>query len=197
MECKPPFKMVFSTNDYEVFTHFYNGVLEMKNRAETIRIGNDNLRIKDILLEKVIKITSNKAMFKTLGIAILTDPDASAKDFEKWFVTPQSHKFEEVLNKRIKDKYKKVLGKDYEGEVKFYPLTQNEFSLVKKFVPVKSWKEANLKVVRVKHYDGYIKGFRGFFWLEAAPKILQFVYDYGLGVRTGQGFGCLELITQI
>jgi CRISPR-associated endoribonuclease Cas6 len=49
--------------------------------------------------------------------------------------------------------------------------------------------------VLVKHYGGYVRGFLGEFKLYTDnPEVLKFVYQYGLGVRTGQGFGYLEVI---
>ncbi|MEN3046978.1 MAG: CRISPR-associated endoribonuclease Cas6 [Candidatus Hydrothermales bacterium] len=44
---------------------------------------------------------------------------------------------------------------------------------------------------------GFLKGFKGVFILESSSWMLQFIYDFGLGVRTGQGFGLLELISEL
>jgi CRISPR-associated endoribonuclease Cas6 len=54
-----------------------------------------------------------------------------------------------------------------------------------------------MKEVLVKHYNGYVRGFKGVFELSGSPEILQFVYDYGFGIRTGQGFGLLELVKEL
>ncbi|MGQ9618788.1 MAG: CRISPR-associated endoribonuclease Cas6 [Candidatus Aminicenantia bacterium] len=45
----------------------------------------------------------------------------------------------------------------------------------------------------IRYYNCFIREHRWVFWLEGDKEILQFVYDYGLGVRTGQGFCMLEV----
>jgi len=53
----------------------------------------------------------------------------------------------------------------------------------------------SIEEVLVKHYGGYVRGFLGEFKLHTDnPEVLKFVYQYGLGVRTGQGFGYLEVV---
>ncbi|MEN3045122.1 MAG: CRISPR-associated endoribonuclease Cas6 [Candidatus Hydrothermales bacterium] len=59
------------------------------------------------------------------------------------------------------------------------------------------FKDRSIEEVYVKHYGGFLKGFKGVFILESSPWMLQFIYDFGLGVRTGQGFGLLELISEL
>ena len=51
----------------------------------------------------------------------------------------------------------------------------------------------NLREEFIRHYGGYLRGFIGTFKLEADFEILDFVYKYGMGLRTGQGFGYLEV----
>jgi CRISPR-associated endoribonuclease Cas6 len=38
--------------------------------------------------------------------------------------------------------------------------------------------------------------FEGIFSLNGEPEDLQFLYDAGMGIRRGQGFGMLELLGQ-
>lgn len=42
------------------------------------------------------------------------------------------------------------------------------------------------------HYGGTITTLQGRIALRGSPASLQFLYDFGIGVRTGQGFGLLE-----
>lgn len=42
------------------------------------------------------------------------------------------------------------------------------------------------------HYGGKITTLQGSIALRGSPASLQFLYDFGIGVRTGQGFGMLE-----
>ncbi|NPV53469.1 MAG: hypothetical protein HPY71_08085 [Firmicutes bacterium] len=46
------------------------------------------------------------------------------------------------------------------------------------------------------HYGGTLTTVRGDIFLEGFPLTLQFLYDYGLGVRTGQGFGYVEVVQE-
>ncbi|MEM3467628.1 MAG: CRISPR-associated endoribonuclease Cas6 [archaeon] len=174
-----PFNLIFSTGDLEIFSFFYNGLLDMKKENLGLRLKNSNFPIRDISLDKFIKIKKDRAIFKNVGICILTNPDESAKDFEKWFITPKDdlEKFNQVLNIRMLQKYEIIKGKKIEAEIEFIPLERE-----------------SIKEVYVKHYGGYLKGFKGVFILKSHPEMLQFIYDYGLGVRTGQGFGLLEVI---
>ena len=52
-----------------------------------------------------------------------------------------------------------------------------------------------LKRVVVKHMGTYHTGFKGIFELSSSSKMLQFLYDAGIGIRTSQGFGMLELVS--
>ena len=176
----PPFNLVFSTGDLKIFTNFYNGVLDLKNEKEGVHLEGKNFPIEEILLEKNVKINTDTIIFKTAGICVLTDPDEDAKDFERWFIVPcqeNIEKFNEVLEKRTLEKYRIIIGEKINTKIKFIPLKTKE--------------------IYVKHYDGFLKGFKSVFVLQSHPQILQFVYDYGLGVRTGQGFGLLEIIKQL
>ena len=167
----------FSTGEPDLFILFYNGIIELKKTP--ILIGKQKFEIKNIKYLKQEKITKNRVLFKTLGISVLTDPDKKAKDFTSWFITPLDdiERFNQVLNKRTKEKFKYIKGIEPPEDLRMVPADKD-----------------SVKKDMVKHYGGYIKGFRGYFWLEGPPFLLQFVYDYGLGVRTGQGFGMLEIL---
>ena len=61
---------------------------------------------------------------------------------------------------------------------------------------VNIFKFQGLKVKKtyVKHYGGYLKCFLGKFKIVTDnEEILKFIYDFGMGLRTGQGFGYLEV----
>jgi CRISPR-associated endoribonuclease Cas6 len=51
-----------------------------------------------------------------------------------------------------------------------------------------------IKEVVVDGVGGKVKGFKGKFYIVGKPEILQFLYDFGLGVRTGQGFGLIDVV---
>ncbi len=126
------------------------------------------------------KQKSKEVIFKTVGISIFTDPEKSANDFNSRYIIPRKNnikRFNEVLNKRTEErlKYLKGINKRIKLEFKFV----DDNSIIETVI---------------LYYNGYIKGFRGKFILKGDIEILQFIYDYGFGVRIGHGFGLLETI---
>lgn len=199
---KLPFNFIFSTGDPVIFTHFYNGALEMKKESQGISFpGGKVIPIKDILLSQTVKINTSCCIFKTVGICVVTDKEAKAKDFGKWYCTPDEdnlERFNEVLESRMLEKYERIKGKGLNTQVKFTPISKKEMKIFIRQGKINpSFGVKPINEVYVKHYNGFIKGFKGVFYLESHPEMLQFIYDYGLGVRTGQGFGLLEVIAEI
>lgn len=202
IEIKPPFKFLFSTGDPVIFSHFYNGILEMKKNYKGLNLpGGKIFPVKDIILSKNVKIRTSLCIFRTVGVCVLTDPEQNAKDFEKWFVVPDEKnmdRFNKILEERMIQKYERIKGERLDTKIKFTPLSEKEIPLfIRQGKLNPSFGEKPVKEVYVKHYNGYLRGFKGVFFLESHPEMLQFIYDYGLGVRTGQGFGLLEVIAQI
>jgi CRISPR-associated endoribonuclease Cas6 len=178
---------LFSSGDPVIITNFYNGLITLKNtlKNQFLSIGNLSLQIKSVKLLNYKKINSNKVIFRTLGICVFTNPEANKKEFQNFYILPSDNieKFNEILLKTTNDKYNFLMNNS-----NFYRIKLN---LIQKDG------EESIKEVLVKHYDGYIRGFRGTFELQGDKEILQFVYDYGLGVRTGQGFGLLEIVKEL
>lgn len=174
----PEISFIFSSGDFDIISYFWNGILELKKEKEDyIKIGENLYFLENINLIKGEKIKERDVLFKTVGVSILTDSEKKAKNFHQWFLVPTSKNqeyFNEVLNKRTLER------------MKFLEKEVNEEKL--EFIPEK------IKSCIIPHYGGYLKGFKGTFKLRASPEILQFLYDYGFGVRTGQGFGLLEVL---
>ncbi len=179
----PHISLIFSSGDFKVVSHLWNGILKLKEgRQDYIEINNVKFYLKDLKLEKPKKIKSNKVLFQTTGISILTDPSVNKKNFKEWFIIPEKdniEKFNEVLNKRVNERYEFITGVQKDWKIRF------QFN-----------EKEEMKEVIVPFYEGYLRGFKGSFILEGACEILQFIYDYGFGVRTGQGFGLLEIIKE-
>jgi len=168
---------LFSSGDPLIITNFYNGVLKLKE--ENLKIGNKNIKIKNIELLPYKKIKSDKVVFKTIGICILSNKDASKNDFKNFYIIPTDdlEKFNKHLFERINERYRFLTKREDKHFIKLNPI--------------------NIKEIVVKHYGGYVRGFKGIFELKGSPEILQFVYDYGFGIRTGQGFGLLEIVKEL
>lgn len=185
--------LLFSTGDPSILTYFYNGVIYIKERNETILLGRTNLKIENITLQPLKKIMGRKILCKTKGISVLTNPEASARNFKNWYIIPNDdiELFNKVLKKRTNERFERIKGKKGNFQIELKPLTDEEFKSLKK---ERGNFEKPINETIVKHYGAYLRGFRGFFFLEGDGEILQFVYDYGLGVRTGQGFGMIDLL---
>uniref|UniRef100_A0A7V6CD73 CRISPR-associated endoribonuclease Cas6 n=1 Tax=Thermodesulfobacterium geofontis TaxID=1295609 RepID=A0A7V6CD73_9BACT len=171
---------LFSSGDPVIITNFYNGVIKLKK--ENFKIIREKLRIKDINLLSYKKINRDRAIFKTIGVCVLNNPEASKNDFKRWYIIPTDdiEKFNEILFKRTNERYQFLIKKSDTHRIRF--------NLIEDY-PIKE--------IIVKHYKGYVRGFKGIFELKGSPEILQFIYDYGFGVRTGQGFGLLEIVKEL
>lgn len=199
---KLPIDMIFSTGDTEVFINFYNGCIKLLKQKEGILLRNgENLFLDEIEVKDRVKIRSRVCLFKTIGISVLTDPEENAKDFKKWFLTPVNsnlERFNFALEKRTFSRYKFTTGVDLLGGIIFTPLSEDEIKiLIRQGLLNSRFGTKSIKEIVIYHYGGFLKGFKGVFWIESYPEILQFIYDFGLGVKTGQGFGCVELIKQL
>lgn len=175
--------IIFSSGDFSIISYFWNGLLYLKEKKEDfIRINGEKFLLENICLLPNKKITSNQVLFKTIGISILTDPEKKVSDFKNWYIIPEKEnieRFNEVLRKRVGQRFKYLKGIERKTNLEFL-LTENQ--IVETLIP---------------HYGGYIRGFRGEFILKGDIEILQFLYDFGFGVRTGQGFGLLDIVKHL
>jgi CRISPR-associated endoribonuclease Cas6 len=183
----PQISFIFSSGDNEIISIFWNGILQLKKeKKDNLILCNKKFFLKDIKLLPEKNINSKKVLFKTIGISLMTDPDSSPSNFKNWFVIPEKEnleKFNEILKKRVKQKFRMIKNIDIEPEIRFSLYEKDGKILINETV--------------VPLFGGFARGFRGYFYLEGNTKILKFLYDYGFGVRTGQGFGLLEVVKQI
>jgi CRISPR-associated endoribonuclease Cas6 len=187
--------MLFSTGDFSILTSFYNGIINMKKQNVNISLGELKLKIERVSILPPKRVTAKKILCKTVGISVFTNPEASSKDFKKWYIIPTDNidLFNYVLKKRTNERYRYINGNTKDFEINLKPLSEEEFHIFKSLSQQKKLKSSINETI-VKHYGGYLRGFRGVFFLEGDQEILQFIYDYGMGVRTGQGFGMIDII---
>ncbi len=161
-----------STGDPEYGIRLYNGFLNLKGNVH--RIGDNAFFIKDIILEK--EGDWSRGLFKTLSPAVVERHGVKDRDPGKKYAVPSDEDFREHLLENTLRRFQVVMG--YEPQL-------NGFELEPEFY----------KVEFVRHYGGYVRTFMGRFRIKTdSPELLRFVYEYGLGLRTGQGFGYLEVI---
>ncbi len=163
----------FSTGDSIVAVKFYNGILRLKKEGYTHKIGTGEFRIEWIKEEKEKPITG---IFKTLSPVIVERIGFNnSKNPTDRYVIPSEERFTESLLENILRRYRSITGKD---------LSVESFS----------FEDLGTKKEFIRHYGGLLKGFLGRFRIRTdSEELLEFVYRYGLGLRTGQGFGYLEV----
>ncbi|WP_448588276.1 CRISPR-associated endoribonuclease Cas6 [Thermocrinis sp.] len=166
----------FSTGDPQLAIAFYNGALRLIKEQH---LHNMNPRLEGALF-KVVSIDTEKELqptgsFKSLSPVVI-ERDPASKNPEERYATPKDPDFINCLLDNIYKRYKAIIG--------------DGFSLNKlEFEPI------SIKEEYVRHYEGYIRTFLGSFRLITDnQELLNFVYQYGLGIRTGQGFGYLEVL---
>ena len=163
----------FSTGDPLVGIKFYNGALNFKKSGKTLKVGTGNFSIEWIGQEMEKEI---RGPFKTLSPVVVERMGFSElKNPEDRYIIPGEEGFEHSLLENIMRRYEAIVGK---------PLKIDSFS----------FRAVDVKTEFVKHYGGYIKAFRGRFVVDTnSGELLEFIYRYGIGLRTGQGFGYLEV----
>lgn len=163
----------FSTGDPQVGIKFYNGTLNFKKGKKTIKVGAGRFAIEWIRQEKEKEVggyfrTLSPVVVERMGFTDLKSP-------EERYITPDEEGFEHSLLENIIRRYEAIKGK---------------VPKISSF----SFKAVDIKTEFVRHYGGYIKAFRGRFAISTdSEELLKFIYRYGMGLRTGQGFGYLEV----
>lgn len=163
----------FSTGDPSYALKFYNGITSLKGK--THKIGTGDFVIKEIRMQKEGDWSSG--LFKTLSPVVVERLGAKDRsDPKERYIVPFEEGFEESLLHTLIKRF--TLIKGYEPSLSSFKLR------------VQSFRED-----MVKHYGGYVRCFMGTFKVHTDnPELLKFVYQFGLGLRTGQGFGYLEVL---
>lgn len=168
-------KLYLSSSSYEFVLSSYNGFLNIDNFK-----FNDNLSLK---VKKVIPlnekdIKEKEVIFKTMSPILIEDEKEnpllpSHSSFNKHF--------NEIHDRIIKD----IRGYGLKEEIKF-----TEVKVKKQVV------KHTLKDFRDYTHKPYFTftTFEGIFKLEGHPDDLKLLYQVGIGLRTGQGFGMVEVI---
>lgn len=168
---KPPVTMTFSTGFFDLMTVVCNSAIKRK--------GNDavlGLRLNNIELLPNVNVCSEIVDFKIVGHIVL-------RGKEGYLDTSEPADIEESINTHF--------------QTKLNFLSQRYLEVTdKKFKPVKVVDSKRLEKGVCRHYGGNITSLKGRIVLSGPPDSLQFLYDYGVGTRTGQGFGLLEVRKQ-
>jgi CRISPR-associated endoribonuclease Cas6 len=177
IKVKEPIIFRFSTGDKKVAMAFYDGVVRLK---KDFYLHDFSPKAKEGAFYKIERIEVEEEpllgnIFKTLS-PIVVERKTMSKEPKERYVVPEEPDFNEWLNENLRRRMSAIL------------MRQPSFTRI-------SLEPIAVEEVLLKHYGGYVRGFLGEFKLYVDnPEVLKFVYQYGLGVRTGQGFGYLEVI---
>ncbi|NLO89818.1 MAG: hypothetical protein GX088_05785 [Clostridia bacterium] len=171
MRVKSPVYVLFSTGVYEVFTAFCNGAISLKGKE--IVLG---LEVQGINLLPLKKINTSPQNFKILGHVVLRGKSGYlAAD------TITKEEIEEAINEHLFKQYE-FIQREY-GGCPIYDLEEIEVLT----------EQSNFYKGVCHHYGGWLTTLQGNIVINGSPDSMQFLYDFGLGVRNGQGFGFLEV----
>lgn len=187
------FSMFISSCDYQFMINFYNGLLQVREFDFFRFPSSDNviekLQISRIDMLNERKIKHDEIMFKTLSyISVEDDNENPINIFTSDNRTINADELKR-FNHHLNEIQHRIL-KDLRGYGLRRPL---------EFIPV------DLERVGVKHalrnfYEEtnrpymVLTTYRGTFCLKGDPEDLQLLYQTGIGLRTGQGFGMVEVI---
>lgn len=180
------FNLFISSADYRFVITLYNGLKNLKtfdfSSYENMLVNGEKviLHIKrvNVLNEKPIR--GNSVVFKTNAPIIVEDKNDnpvlfSDKNFEK--------ELNEITDRILSSPH--IKGKGLEKPLKFEPIKMGK-QVIKH--TLKSFREKTGKPVM------YLTGNTGVFRLSGHPKDLEPLYKIGIGNRTGQGFGMVEVL---
>lgn len=168
----PPVFMTISTGLFDLITHICNRAIAMKNEETVL-----GLKLEQILLLPNRVIKSDAVQFQSVGHTVL-------RGREDYLDNTDVSRIEEAINTHLQTKLRFF-------HQSIIPLDNFLYS------PIKVIEHRGLSKGVCQHYGGKITSVRGTITLAGYPASLQFLYDYGLGVRTGQGFGLLEVLREL
>jgi CRISPR-associated endoribonuclease Cas6 len=176
--------LFISSSDYQFMINLYNGLLKTRRFKFNDEIILFMERVY-MLNEKPIPMNQNEVTFKTLSPVLVEDKEGKPL---LPFSEPQgvdlktfNTHFNAIHDRILKD----LRGKGLYRELEFIP-----FKLRKQVV------KHTLRGFRSNTGKPYmiLTPFHGTFCLRGDPGDLQMLYQIGIGLRTGQGFGMVEVI---
>lgn len=170
MKIKPPVYMEISSGIPEVTVALANGALKLRGNYTVL-----GLRLSSVNVPPLKTIKRDSVLFKIKKHAVLRgkndylDPGYS-----------KAEEIEESLNTHLSRQID-FIYKNYHTKYSFSPITYLA-------------DESSLRKGVCEHYGGKLTTVCGTIALKGRPEMLNFIYNFGLGVRTGQGFGLVNTV---
>lgn len=167
-----------SSSDYQFMVYLYNGLLDIKSFPFANGI---NIMLERVFMLNEKTIADGEAIFRTNAPVLIEDKEGKP-------VLPFANSLQS-FNDHFNAIHDRIL-KDLRGEGLYREM---------EFIPMKLKKQVvkhTLKGFRQKTGKPYmtITCFEGCFKLKGDPRDLQMLYQIGIGLRTGQGFGMVDVI---
>jgi len=182
------FQFLFSTTDYEFLMRLYNGLLAI---PESFRLFGQPFRLKKCHLLPNRSIPEGRVTFKTLSPLLVRDPKNGDT-----YLYPE-------------DGSLKVKGKDPD-QWKYWRAVDDSTLREALHISLRNLagtdtltiREYRFQIVPIRHgshnpdhpYTMTLPGLKGTITLEASSQVLQYLYDVGIGARSSEGFGMLEVV---
>jgi len=153
--------------------YFIQLLFEYFTKHEQIRIGNRTARVGDVKLSDE-RIFEDRIVIRTLSpiTAYVTDETGHTV-----YYSPKDEKFYSSLITNARRKWGSAYGDAEKPALRVCGVEDARY--IKRATRFKST---------------YITAWHGTFVLEGAPKMLDFLYQVGLGSKNSQGFGMFEVI---
>jgi len=182
----PYVSLYVSALDYRFVIDLFNGLKKIKIfnfSSDTDMLVNDEKitwEIKKVIYINERPIKEGEITFKTNSPILIEDKDDnpvlfSNENFEK--------ELNEITNRILQSPH--IKGKGLEEPLKFEPIKMQK-QVIKH--TLKSFRYKTGKPLM------YLTGNAGIFKLKGHPKDLEILYKIGIGNRTGQGFGMVEVL---
>ena len=139
----------------------------------TVMLGSNEVRVSDVVLTDEI-IFDSEVKIRTLSPITVYSTDASGYTR---FYSPMEEGFYKAVEMNARRKWMSVYKSDEDFSFSIEPTENKHY--VKRATKFKST---------------YITAWHGSFVLKGSPKVLNFLFNTGLGVKNSQGFGMFEVI---
>ena len=167
-----------SSCDFHFIVNLYNGLLEIKE----FKFGNGiALKLNRIFMLNERRILNDEVIFKTNSPILIEDAEENPVLPIEARIEYFNEQFNAIHHRILKD----IRGEGLKRNLTFYPIK------IKKQVV-----KHTLKGFREKTGKPYmmLTCFEGCFKLKGEPEDLQMLYQIGIGLRTGQGFGMVDVV---
>ncbi|SDF01242.1 CRISPR-associated endoribonuclease Cas6 [Thermoanaerobacter thermohydrosulfuricus] len=163
--------LTVSSMDERFIFSIVDGLLKEK----AVKFQEGTLYLQNIFARK--NLVAKKIVGLTISPVVVTK---GGTDKPVDFYSPRDSEFLEVIRNNLKFKYAAYYKEEYKGDLNVKLLDDKKIKRV--VAKYKKWP-----------YEGYLGGFI----VEGDTKIVDIAYSCGIGNKNAQGFGCLELFSDI